>query len=432
MSNKLYTDVLIIGGGVIGSSICYYLSREGIDTILVEKSGIASGASGACDGFIFLQSKKDRDIIKLTLESLKVFDGLSDELTYDIEFEKCGGLVIFTKDNDLNNEKNLKYKDNKYDNDRVNIEKLDLEKLKEAEPLISEKMVRAKYCSKEAQVNPINLNFGFIEAAKRNGAKILTYEEVVSFDLQSAGKKLTKIDESNLNKEIENEDAPKEEEIKAEKKIKKIYTSNNREIVAKEVVSACGALSKELGNLIGLEIPVIPRKGNLIVTEALPRVINHVILDFDYLCCKYEAGRGKEDKDVEYNDTGFTIEQTKNGNLLIGSTREFIGFNDRIDFDKLSKVVDKAIEIFPFLKEVSIIRTFCGFRPYSVDFLPLMGKAKGFDNFWLATGHEGDGIALSPITGILMNKLITGKINNSKVLNNFLDISLEKFSPERI
>jgi len=462
--SKLYTDVLIIGGGVIGSSICYYLSKEGIDTVLVEKSGIASGTSGACDGFIFLQSKKDKDIIKLTLEGLKIFDGLSDELSYDIEFEKCGGLVIFTKDNDSNDKKNLKYKDNiptynnsgrsnsgiynsydlgksfiykdldfdidgENDNNKVNIEKLDLKELKKVEPFISEKVVKATYCSEEAQVNPINLNFGFIEAAKRNGAKILTYEKVVSFDLQLAGKESA---EDNLNKKIVNEDTPKEEEIKAEKKIKKVYTSSGREIIAREIVCACGAWSKELGDLAGLKIPVKPRKGNLIVTEALPKVINHVILDFDYLCCKYEEDKYEDNRDKEDRDIGFTIEQTKNGNLLIGSTREFVGFNDRVDFDKLSKVIGRAIEIFPFLKEVSIIRTFCGFRPYSIDFLPLMGKAKSFNNFWLATGHEGDGIALSPVTGLLISRMIADKINYGKGLNNFLNINLEKFSQERI
>jgi len=385
MNRKLYTDVLIIGGGVIG---------------------IASGSSGACDGFIFLQSKKDNDIIKLTLESLKIFGGLSDELSYDIEFRKCGGLVISTNSN-LG--RNLNFSTaGENNNHKVNIEKLDLGELREVEPFISEKAVEATYCSEEAQVNPINLNFGFIEAAKKNGAKILTYEEVVSFGLQSEG--------GDLDKKIANKKMLKKN------KIKKVHTSSGREIIAKEAVCACGAWSKELGSMVGLEIPVIPRKGNLIVTEALPEVINHVILDFDYLYCKYEEGRY----------TGFTIEQTKNGNLLIGSTREFAGFNDEVDFNKLSKVVNKAREIFPFLKEVSIIRTFCGFRPYSADFLPLVGKAPGFDNFWLATGHEGDGIALSPITGLLTSKMIADKINSRKVLNNFLNINLEKFSPERI
>ena len=94
MAKKVYADVLVIGGGVMGASSCYYLSKKNLKVVLVEKSGIATGASGSCDGFIFLQSKKDNDLILLTRESLKIFENLSEELSYDIEFEKCGGLVI--------------------------------------------------------------------------------------------------------------------------------------------------------------------------------------------------------------------------------------------------------------------------------------------------------------------------------------------------
>ena len=188
------------------------------------------------------------------------------------------------------------------------------------------------------------------------------------------------------------------------------------------MVCACGAWSAELGNRLGLNIPIIPRKGNLIVTETLPKAINHVILDYDYLCCKFDGGL----------ETGFTIEQTKSGNLIIGSTREFSGFDSSIDINKLAKVLVRAGKIFPFIKEVNIIRMFTGFRPYSYDGLPILGKAPGFENFWLACGHEGDGIALSPITGQLMAAIIGEKINSGKILDNFLDINLSKFSPERI
>ncbi len=95
MGEKKYTDILVIGGGVIGASICYYLSKNGVSTILADKSEISSGASGACDGMISIQSKKDSDLISLSLESLKLFEGLSNELSYDIEFERCGGLLLF-------------------------------------------------------------------------------------------------------------------------------------------------------------------------------------------------------------------------------------------------------------------------------------------------------------------------------------------------
>jgi sarcosine oxidase subunit beta len=408
---KIYADVLIIGGGVIGSSICYYLSKKGINTILVEKSNISAGASGSCDGFVFLQSKKDPDLIKLTKESLKIFETLADELAYDIEFEKCGGLVIYTenknkdsKSNLINlnkstnpdNLNNLDYLNNLNNNyEKIKVKRIGMIDLHKIEPFISPDVIEADLCEDEGQVNPINLNFGFAGAAKKKGAKILTFEEVTSF-------------------KVKNSDMVK--------KINKIYTSSGKEIVAKEVVCACGAWSAELGNRLGLNIPVIPRKGNLVVTEVLPKAINHVILDYDYLCCKFDGGL----------ENGFTIEQTKSGNLIIGSTREFAGFDSSIDIDKLAKVLVRAGKIFPFIKEVNIIRMFTGFRPYSYDGLPLLGKVPDFENFWLASGHEGDGIALSPITGQLMAAIIGEKINSGKILDNFLSINLARFNPGRI
>jgi sarcosine oxidase subunit beta len=396
---KIYADVLIIGGGVIGSSICYYLSKKGIDTILVEKSNISDGASGSCDGFVFLQSKKDADLIKLTKESLKIFETLADELAYDIEFEKCGGLVVYTENKNKDSKSNL-INLNNLDNLNNNCEKIKVKRmgtidLHKIEPFISPDVIEADLCKDEGQVNPINLNFGFAGAAKKKGAKILTFEEVTSF-------------------EVKNSDIVK--------KIDKIYTNSGKEIVAKEVVCACGAWSAELGNRLGLDIPVIPRKGNLIVTEVLPKAINHVILDYDYLCCKFDGEL----------ETGFTIEQTKSGNIIIGSTREFAGFDNSIDINKLAKVLMGASRIFPFIKEVNIIRMFTGFRPYTYNGLPLLGKVPDFENFWLASGHEGDGIALSPITGQLMAAIIGEKINSGKILDNFLSINLARFNPGKI
>jgi glycine/D-amino acid oxidase-like deaminating enzyme len=383
---QIFTDVLIIGGGVIGSSICYYLSKKGINTILLEKSYLSAGASGSCDGFVFLQSKKSPDIIKLAKESLKIFETLADELSYDIEFIKCGGLVIYTE--------NIKPRDN--NEERIAVKRLDAIDLHKIEPFISPYVIEADLCEDEGQVNPLNLNFGFVGAAKKIGAKVLAFEEATSFEVKNSDSRV--------------------------KKINKIYTSNGKEIVAEEVVCACGAWSAELGHRLGLNIPIIPRKGILIVTETLPKAINHVILDYDYLCCKFDEGL----------ETGFTVEQTKSGNLIIGSTREFSGFDSNIDINKLAKVLVRACKIFPFIKEVNIIRMFTGFRPYSYDGLPMLGKMPDFENFWLACGHEGDGIALSPITGKLMAAVIGEKINSGKILDSFLDIDLPKFSPERI
>ncbi len=423
MKNKLYTDVLIIGGGVIGCSICWQLSKKGIGALLVEKSGIATGSSGACDGFIFLQSKKDKDIAGLTFRSMGMFENLAEELSYDIEFEKCGGLVINNSASSIDSSSSNNTGISAKDRNIVDFKKLNSGELRKIEPMISESIRSATLCESEGQVNPINLNFGFAQASKKNGAKVLTGEEVVKIDVELTDERLepAKNDTKSGDSKTCKKRGSSGRGIGKVKKIKKVYTGSGKEIIAKEVVCACGAWSEGLGKLLGYRIPVIPRKGILIVTEALPKVIDHVILDYDYMCSKFN------DRD---NDFGFTIEQTKSGNLLIGSTREFVGFNDRIDFGKVSQLICKARKFFPFLGNVNIIRIFSGFRPYSASKLPIMGRATEFENFWVAAGHEGDGIALSPVTGLLMSGLIAEKIKSGRILRNFTGISIGKFSPQ--
>ena len=90
---KKYTPhTVVIGGGVIGSSIAYHLSKQGVPVTLIEAGDLASGSSGACDGLVFMQSKKPGIHLRLAMESLKRFESLQSELPVDIEFRKIGGV----------------------------------------------------------------------------------------------------------------------------------------------------------------------------------------------------------------------------------------------------------------------------------------------------------------------------------------------------
>jgi len=427
-NQKIYTDILIIGGGVIGGASAYYLSKKGYKVTVIEKSGIAAGSSGACDGFLFLQSKKDRDIISLTKLSLKSFPGLSEELSYDIEYENCGGLVIFSEH--FSREEVEAFYSSRKDLG-IGTRIIDGDEMRRAEPFISERITSATFCADEGQVNPIALNQGFCRAAKNNGALVITNQSAVLFDVSSSknnshGLLCADPDAADINYNGKNNPNIEGRRLKnsslTSKRITKVTTSSGTEIFAGEVIICAGAYSGEVGKLLGIYIPVKPRRGSLAVTEALPRMVNHAILDYDYICCKFDENR----------ETGFTVEQTKQGNLLIGSIREFKGFENTYDNLKMAKVLKRSSEIFRQLSEVSIIRIFSGFRPYSEDFKPLIGPAGGFSNLWIASGHEGDGIALSCATGKLITSMVESSISGKDFADSeFEGINIKRFLPSR-
>ena len=161
------------------------------------------------------------------------------------------------------------------------------------------------------------------------------------------------------------------------------------------VINAAGARAAEVGRWVGLEIPITPRRGQILVTAAVPPLIRHCLISAQYVAAKF-------DPEIARRGMGFSVEQTDNGNLLIGSTREFVGFDRRTTLEGLRTIAARIAPVIPALKRVPVIRAFGGLRPYTPDGLPILGPVAGVEGFVMAAGHEGDGIALSAVTGALV------------------------------
>jgi sarcosine oxidase subunit beta len=362
-------DVVIIGAGVIGASIAFHLARQGIKPLVVEKNEPAAGSSGACDGLVFLQSKKPGLHLKLALESRLRFDALIHVLGSGIEFKKTGGMCVIENEAEL---AAMRLSVDEHRRGGLAMELIDGDEARRREPCLSGKVIAATFSTLDAQVNPYALTFAFLAAARSAGARILTGFEVSGIEVVSG-------------------------------KAAGVLTGDGR-ISTPVVVNAAGALAAEVGRLAGLEIPITPRRGQILVTAAVPPLLRHCLISAQYVAAKFDpelAARG---------GTGFSLEQVDSGNVLIGSSREFVGFDRRTTFEGIRTIASRIVPVVPALKRVPVIRTFGGLRPYTPDGLPILGRVAGLEGFIMAAGHEGDGIALSAITGELIADLIaTGR-----------------------
>lgn len=365
----LTADVLIVGAGVIGASIAFHLTRRGIRPLLVEKSDPAAGSSGACDGLVFLQSKKPGLHLKLALESRRRFDALADQLGAGIELRNPGGLCLIESEAEL---AAMRLFVDEQRRTGLDVDLIDGNEARRREPCLSEKVIAATYSALDSQVNPYALTFAFLRAARSAGARILTGEAVREIEAASG-------------------------------RVAGVVTADRR-IGARVVVNAAGAMAAEVGRMAGLEIPIVPRRGQILVTAAVPPLLRHCLISAQYVAAKFKPEL------AEKGGMGFSLEQTDRGNLLIGSTREFVGFDRRTTFDGVRTIARRIVPAIPALGRVPVIRTFGGLRPYTPDGLPILGKVEGLEGFIMAAGHEGDGIALSAITGELIADLIaTGR-----------------------
>lgn len=359
------TDVVVVGGGVIGSSILYHLAKRKIQAVLLEKGELISGASGACDGLIFLQSKKPGSHLRLAQEGTKRFSNLKDELRFDIEYRNSGGMIVIENDHELKVMERFVAEQRKIG---LDISLLDIDQAREKEPSLSEKIFGSTFSPSDGKVNPLLLTHAFIRSAKKLGARVFTENEVTGIALES-------------------------HQVRSVKTIK-------GEIETTTIVNAAGAYAPEIGKLVHLDIPIKPRRGQLLVTEPMPPVLNRGVLSAKYIAAKFDPAL------AETEGEGISIDQTSSGNFLLGSTREFVGFDTRTTHQAMTNIATQAIHIIPQLKDTHIIRAFAGLRPYTPDGMPIIGDVDGVEGFIVAAGHEGDGVALSPITGVLIAELI--------------------------
>lgn len=368
-------EVVIIGGGLIGSSVAYYLAKKKVPAVVIERrEGLCFGASGANQGGCPLQLFTS-PVLELITESLKLYKDLAEEIDYDIEYHNSGSLLcsVDEKQCPAMERHSLVFQQKGF-----NVRIVEGKEIQELEPILGKDVVVGVEEEYSGIVNPFKVTYGFAHAAQKMGAEFMLSTELK--DIETSRGRVTAV------------------------------LTDKGKIKTNVVVNAAGVWSPEIGKMVGLDIPVIPRRGQVMVTESLP--FNRrwrYILDADYLTIAFDTKKAARSKDprIKLGVAGSYL-QADSGNWTIASSRDFAGFDNKVTMQTLSYIAERAIKFMPKLADVNFIRSYAGLRPYCyADGLPILSKADKPSGFVIATGHAGEGVALAPITGKLISELIT-------------------------
>lgn len=371
MTRQTHAQIAVIGGGIIGAAIAYYTAKAGLDVVVLEKGELASGTSSRCDGNILAIDKDPGFDSQMSLQSQMLVAQLTRELEHSFEYRALGSILVCESEAEMEaaNEWVRRQKEA-----GLPFRMLDRADIRQESPYFADDLLGGLECATDSTVNPYMLTFALFEGAKKHGAKIMRRTEV----------KALRRDEATGAFQLE------------------LSTGS---MTARQVVNAAGVWAPVIGQMVGVDIPIVPRKGHLLVASRQLPVGLRKVMEFGYLISKF-GGVRQVDAETEKYGVALVFEPTESQNFLIGSSRQFVGFDTRIDLNVVRCMARRALRFYPKIADFALIRTYCGLRPWTEDHLPIISRVEEVPGFFIAAGHEGDGISLAAVTGKLMSELL--------------------------
>lgn len=349
---------------MVGAACAYYAARSGLSVTVIDRGPVAGGTTGAGEGNLLVSDKAPGPELDLALLSTRLWRELAEELPARIEFETKGGLVVASDDAGTAALRDFAAAQAKAG---VQADEVPAALLRELEPHLSPALAGGFHYPQDAQVQPALAAAHLLRAS---GARVRTGEEVTAILTGPGGE------------------------------VRGVRTPAG-DVYAPYVVNAAGTWGGELARLADSFLPVLPRRGFVLVTEPLPRVVRHKVYAADYVADVASGSAALQ--------TSAVVEGTPAGPVLIGASRERVGFDRTLSVEALRRLAAGATTLFPVLATARAIRTYAGFRPYLPDHLPAIGADPRVPGLLHACGHEGAGIGLAPATGLIVARLMTGE-----------------------
>jgi sarcosine oxidase subunit beta len=368
------TDVAIIGGGVNGCAIAYYLSKKGIDVSVFEKNYLSSGATGSCGAGI-RQQWSTKENTMLAIKSVKIFERLSSDLGEDIEFKQGGYLIINHSEEELaQSKKNVKMQKSL----GLDVSIVPVDKISTIAPILDVKgmsAVGATFCPTDGHANPFKTTFAYAHAAEQLGANIHTHTKVQN--IRTKNNKITEV------------------------------VTDKGSIKSKWVVDAAGSWSSEIAQMVDIQLPNKPYRKEVLATEKLKPLFEAMIISF---------------KD------GIYFSQQPEGNIVGGIPipEQRSGFLNRPTFSFIQHMSETLTRYAPALSQINMLRHWTGYYDVTPDARPILGEDSTISGFVHCHGFSGHGFMLSPMVSIMLAEYISeGK--NSSVLQK---LTLNRFENE--
>jgi len=350
-------DVIIIGAGIVGAACAAEFSSNGLKVLIIDRAGVGGGTTAAGMGHLVVMDDSEAQFA-LTRYSRALWHKLATDLPAEVEYDCCGTLWVAADEEEM---AEVRRKARYYRERQVRVEVLDEAALKQMEPNLRHGLCGALRVVDDAVVYPPLAARFLLELAIRNGAELRLGIEVRQILREGA---VVLMDGSRLS--------------------------------ASYCINATGPWAPALDS----GLPIRKRKGHLVITERYPGFVRHQIVELGYLKSAHRANQ---------DTVAFNIQPRKNGQLLIGSSRQFDAEDTKVEQPILDRMLKRALEYLPSLAQLEAIRVWTGHRAATPDKLPLLGPSWESDRIWLATGHEGLGITTSLGTARLLTDLILGR-----------------------
>ncbi|AOV09258.1 NAD(P)/FAD-dependent oxidoreductase [Sporosarcina ureilytica] len=357
----------------MGAAIAYYGAKAGLDITVLEKSELASGTSSRCDGNILAIDKDPGFDSQMSLKSQQLVHQLNKELEISFEYRNPGSILVCENDEEMEAANKWVRKQQEAG---LDFRMLDREDLRNESKYFADDLYGGLECKTDSTVNPYMLTFSMFHSAKKLGAQIHQHTEVTNLKLEANG------------------------EFRIE--------TTNGVFTAKKVVNAGGIWAPRIGEMVDVDVPITPRKGQIIVASRQQPVGLRKVMEFGYLISKF-GGERVVDPITEKYGVALVFEPTESQNFLIGSSREFVGFNTKVNHEVTKTIARRAVRFYPKIADMTVIRTYAGLRPWTEDHLPIISEVEEVPGFYIAAGHEGDGISLAAVTGKLIEEMINEK-----------------------